>query len=93
MERTDYLNERIESIREDVLSKKWTKQMLEARHNSFFQEHPFLFAELQKRDCDIKMIRMMLEGVKSIETKTTTQLDASAVVGKVLLDKYYTPPK
>ena len=67
------------------------KQMYEEKYPLFKSQYPTLFEKLFDPTFDKKLLNLMLDEKTKIDSKTTTQHNASVKIGEILVDKYVKP--
>lgn len=80
----DQILEVATQIRKDAESKKYSKEEIETKYETFANKYPALFDRLRRPEESLDMFYMMISKLKA---HSTTQ-DAGKEVGDILFKKY-----
>ena len=88
------VNEIIQEILDNVENTSNTKELQQHYANKyplFKENYPTLFEKLFDTTFDKKLLNLMLEEKKNIDSNTVSQHNASVKIGEVLVNKYVKP--
>lgn len=88
------INEIIQEILDNIENTSNTtglQQHYATKYPLFKEKYPTLFEKLFDTTFDKKLLNLMLEEKKNIDSHAVTQHNASVKIGEVLVDKYVKP--
>jgi hypothetical protein len=88
------VNAIIQEILDDIennSNKNKIKELYSIKYPLFKQNYPTLFEKLFDSTFDKKMLNLMLEEKKNIDSNEISRHNASVKIGEVLVDKYVKP--
>ena len=88
------INEIVQEILDNLENSSNIKELQQhyaMKYPLFKENYPTLFEKLFETSLDKRILTLMLEEKKNIDSNTVSQHDASVKIGEALVDKYVKP--